>query len=120
MLRPVLVRRAKIVCTIGPACDDQVSMEQLIRAGMDVARLNFSHGSHEDHAKAIATVRAAADACDKPVAILQDLCGPKIRAGKFPDGFREIADDTVVTLVEAGEGVAGAGEIPIQYEGLAQ
>ena len=54
---PVQVRRAKIVCTIGPACDDQSTLEQLIRAGMDVARLNFSHGSHEDHARNFATIR---------------------------------------------------------------
>jgi pyruvate kinase len=121
MLAPVLVRRAKIVCTIGPACDDQPTLEQLIRAGMDVARLNFSHGSHEEHKKNLETVRSAAEACDKPVAILQDLCGPKIRAGRFPGGTREVEADTVVTLVEAGpDGVAGAGEIPIQYEGLAQ
>ena len=100
MLRAVLVRRAKIVCTIGPACDDQATLEQLIRAGMDVARLNFSHGSHEEHARRFATVRAAAEACDKPVAILQDLCGPKIRAGRFPGGNRELFADAAITLVE--------------------
>jgi pyruvate kinase len=117
----VVVRRAKIVCTIGPACEDQATLEQLIRAGMDVARLNFSHGSHADHEKRVATIRAAAEACDKPVAILQDLCGPKIRCGKFPDNHRELAADTVVTLVEANrDKVAGPGEVPIQYEGLAQ
>src|SRR5271165_5607943 len=98
MLRPVLVRRAKIVCTIGPACDDQATLEQLIRAGMDVARLNFSHGSHDEHARRFATVRAAAEACGKPVAILQDLCGPKIRAGRFPGGTRELVPDSVITL----------------------
>ncbi|HVY48288.1 MAG TPA: pyruvate kinase, partial [Minicystis sp.] len=117
----MLVRRAKIVCTIGPACDDQATLEQLIRAGMDVARLNFSHGSHEEHQRRFQAVRAAAEACEKPVAILQDLCGPKIRAGTFPGGTREIAADTVVTLVEATAGAeAGPGEVPIQYEGLAQ
>jgi pyruvate kinase len=122
MLRAVLVRRAKIVCTIGPACDDQPKLEQLIRAGMDVARLNFSHGSHEEHGRRFATIRAAAEACDKPVAILQDLCGPKIRCGRFPGGTRELVPDTVVTLVEAtNDGPeAAVGEVPIQYEGLAQ
>jgi len=121
MLPGVLVRRAKIVCTIGPACDDQPGLEQLVRAGMDVARLNFSHGSHEEHARRFATVRAAAEACDKPVAILQDLCGPKIRCGRFPGGTRALAADGVVSLVEAdNERVAGDGEVPIQYEGLAQ
>src|SRR3954464_2721331 len=122
MLSPVVIRRAKIVCTIGPSCDDQSTLEQLIRAGMDVARLNFSHGSHEDHARNFATIRAAAEACNKPVAILQDLCGPKIRAGKFPGGTRDLVTDTIVALVEANRESpeAAPGEIPILYEGLAQ
>src|SRR5262245_22329699 len=120
MLAGVLVRRAKIVCTIGPACDDQATLEQLIRAGMDVARLNFSHGSHEEHGRRFAAVRAAAEACDKPVAILQDLCGPKIRCGRFPGGARALASDTLVTLVEEGKDPAGPDEVPIAYEGLAQ
>src|SRR5580692_12063590 len=102
----VLVRRAKIVCTIGPACDDQATLEQLVRAGMDVARLNFSHGSHEEHARRFATVRAAAEACDKPVAILQDLCGPKIRCGRFPGGTLEVPANSAVTLVEDGKDTA--------------
>jgi pyruvate kinase len=119
MLRPVLVRRAKIVCTIGPACDDQATLEQLVRAGMDVARLNFSHGSHEEHARRFATVRAAAEACDKPVAILQDLCGPKIRCGRFPGATMEVPAGNAVTLVEDGKDAA-PGEIPIAYEGLAE
>jgi pyruvate kinase len=118
----VLVRRAKIVCTIGPASDDRATLEQLIRAGMDVARLNFSHGSHEEHAKRIATVREAAEACSKPIAILQDLCGPKIRAGRFPGGTMALAADAQVVLVEdSKEGTEAApGEVPIRYEGLAQ
>ena len=66
MLRAVHIRRAKIVCTIGPACDERPALEALIRAGMDVARLNFSHGSHEEHRRRIEAVRAAADACGKP------------------------------------------------------
>src|SRR5580692_6925255 len=119
----VLVRRAKIVCTIGPACDDQATLEQLVRAGMDVARLNFSHGSHEEHARRFAAVRAAAEACDKPVAILQDLCGPKIRAGRFAGGTRDLPALGRVTLVEAPRDDAPStdpSEVPIAYEGLAQ
>src|SRR5438045_9564494 len=97
-------------------------MEQLVRAGMDVARLNFSHGSHDEHARRLATVRAAAEACDKPVAILQDLCGPKIRCGKFPGGTAPIETDSTVQLVEAAKdgALARPGEIPIDYEGLAE
>lgn len=122
MLSPVLVRRAKIVCTIGPASDDRAVLEQLIRAGMDVARLNFSHGSHEEHARRIAAVRAASETCEKPVAILQDLGGPKIRAGRFPGGTMELEPDQVVALVETPRDGSAArpGEIPISYEGLAE
>lgn len=115
------LRRAKIVCTLGPASDSSAQLEQLIHAGMDVARLNFSHGTHEEHKARIDRVRAAAEACGRPIAILQDLCGPKIRAGKFPEGKAELATDGTVTLVEAGrDDVAAPGELPVQYEGLAQ
>jgi pyruvate kinase len=118
----VLIRRAKIVCTIGPASDDQATLEQLITAGMDVARMNFSHGSHEQHGKNFTTIRAAAKACGRPVAILQDLCGPKIRCGRFPGGTRALDEGTTVRLVEAGNDgePAAEGDVPIQYEGLAQ
>src|SRR5580692_5932361 len=118
----VLVRRAKLVCTIGPACDDQATLERLIRAGMDVARLNFSHGSHEEHARRFATVRAAAEACGKPVAILQDLCGPKIRAGRFQGGRQALVADAVLTLFEdvPGSPPVAPGEMAIQYTGLAE
>jgi pyruvate kinase len=117
----MLIRRAKIVCTIGPASDDQATLEQLIRAGMDVARQNFSHGSHEEHARRLATIRAAAEACGKPVAILQDLCGPKIRCGRFKGGTAEATTGEAVWLVEAQKDEpASPGEIPIGYEGLTQ
>ena len=117
----MLIRRAKIVCTIGPASDSQAALEQLIRAGMDVARQNFSHGSHEEHARRLATIRAAAEACGKPVAILQDLCGPKIRCGRFKGGTAEATTGETVWLVEAQKDeLAAAGEIPVGYEGLTQ
>ena len=88
---------------------------------MDVARLNFSHGSHEEHARRFATIRAAAEACNKPVAILQDLCGPKIRCGRFPGATRELVAESIVTLTEdvKGSPPAPPGEVPIAYEGLA-
>ena len=75
--------RAKIVCTLGPASSSPERIGELIDAGMNVARLNFSHGSHEDHAKMLQTVRAEADRRGKAVAVLLDLQGPKIRVGKF-------------------------------------
>jgi pyruvate kinase len=74
-------RRAKIICTIGPACNTEAAMRDLLRLGMDVARLNFSHGTHEDHAHNIQRLRRAAQREGRTVCILQDLQGPKIRTG---------------------------------------
>jgi pyruvate kinase len=76
-------RRAKIICTIGPACHSEAAMRDLLRLGMDVARLNFSHGSHEDHARSIERLRHAATLEGRTVCILQDLQGPKIRTGRL-------------------------------------
>ncbi|HKQ68445.1 MAG TPA: pyruvate kinase [Polyangiaceae bacterium] len=115
-------RRSKIVCTIGPASDSKERLERLIRAGMDVARLNFSHGSHAEHAKRLETLREVATACKKPVAALQDLCGPKIRAGSFPRGAYVLPPKGEVALVETKSKAPVEEEdtIPIIYEGLAE
>lgn len=78
-------RRAKIICTIGPACNTETAMRDLLRLGMDVARLNFSHGSHDEHAANIARLRRAAERERRTVCILQDLQGPKIRTGTLED-----------------------------------
>jgi len=77
------MRRTKIVCTIGPASSCPDILERLVREGMDVARLNFSHGTHEEHAQNIRTIREIAKRLGKPVAILQDLSGPKLRIGEM-------------------------------------
>jgi pyruvate kinase len=79
-------RRTKIVCTIGPASADIEIVRRLIDAGMDVARLNFSHGTHDEHARVVENVRRASEDVGKPVAILQDLQGPKIRVGQMLNG----------------------------------
>lgn len=76
-----VVRRSKIICTIGPACCNESMMRRLLQAGMDIARLNFSHGTHEDHAHCIQRLRRAAPREGRTVCILQDLQGPKIRTG---------------------------------------
>src|ERR1039458_10661574 len=76
-------RRAKIICPIGPACHSEAAMRDLLRLGMDVARLNFSHGSHEDHARNIERLRLAAEKENRTVCILQDLQGPKIRTRRL-------------------------------------
>src|SRR4051794_2167875 len=79
-------RRAKIVCTLAPATSSLEQIPALVEAGMDVARLNFSHGKHEDHARAYRLVREATDKVGRAVAVLADLQGPKIRLGTFADG----------------------------------
>jgi pyruvate kinase len=78
-------RRAKIICTIGPSCNAEPVIRDLMRLGMDVARLNFSHGSHEDHAHSIKRLRQAAEKEHRTICILQDLQGPKIRTGSLKD-----------------------------------
>ena len=80
------MRRTKIICTLGPSTNTRESVEALIAAGMDVARLNFSHGSHEDHRTTYGLVRRAAAALGRNVAVLMDLQGPKIRTGKLEEG----------------------------------
>ena len=83
-------RKTKIVCTIGPASESPRVIESLITAGMSVARLNFSHGTHEDHLRKIVAIRHIAERLKQPVAILQDLAGPKIRIGKMKNGGVEL------------------------------
>jgi len=79
-------RKTKIICTIGPASESSQIVEAMIQAGMNVARLNFSHGTQEEHLRKIKTIRQIADQLKEPVAILQDLSGPKIRVGKVKEG----------------------------------
>ena len=88
--------RAKLVCTIGPATIDRV--DELVAAGMDVARINFSHGTPADHARAAQRVRAAAEAADRSVALLADLSGPKIRLGELAGDEVELAQGSSFTL----------------------
>ena len=80
------MRRAKIVCTLGPATSSAENLKELVRAGMDVARLNLSHGDHADHEQVYADVRKASDQTGRAVGILVDLQGPKIRTARFENG----------------------------------
>jgi pyruvate kinase len=91
-------RRAKIVCTLGPAVDGVERMRELVAAGMDVARLNFSHGEHAEHQQRYNWVREAAAATERPVGILADLQGPKIRLGRFADGPVQWANGETVVI----------------------
>src|SRR5258705_617705 len=90
--------RAKIVCTLGPASSTPERIGELIDAGMNVARLNFSHGSHEDHARMLQIVRSEAERRGKAVAVLLDLQGPKIRVGKFANGQIELKPGAELTI----------------------
>ena len=108
------MRRTKLVCTIGPASNER--LDQLVEAGMDVARLNFSHGTPDEHQTALAAVRAAAERAGRPVAVVADLPGPKIRLGVLPSDGVELA--TGESLALAAESVSEGG-LPITYAGLA-
>ena len=92
------MRRTKIICTIGPASASPETLDALVRAGMDVARLNFSHGSHAEHAEVIRRVREGEARWGKPVAILQDLPGPKVRLALFADGRAVVKQGEPFTL----------------------
>ena len=92
------MRRAKIVCTLGPATADPAMITSLVVAGMDVARLNLSHGTKADHERAYDAVRAAGDATGRSVAVLVDLQGPKIRLGSFASGPVLLADGDPFTI----------------------
>jgi len=108
------MRRTKIVCTIGPASAAPERLRALAEAGMDVARVNFSHGSHDGHAAVVAAVRAIAGEMGKPVAILADLQGPKLRVGDLPEaGFPLVEGEEVVLAAHPAP-----GKIPLQYADL--
>ena len=97
--------KTKIVCTIGPACETPETIRELIASGMSVARLNFSHGTHSDHKKKIHIIRKIAEDLGKPVAILQDLGGPKIRVGHIPDpGVRVEPGQNITLTTQTVEG----------------
>lgn len=111
-------RRTKLVATLGPASSDPETIAELIDAGVNMFRLNMSHGDHAGHAETVSHVRAQAAASDTTVAILADLAGPKIRVGQFTDGAIELVDGTQVTITTRD--VPGEpGLIPSQYEALA-
>ena len=114
------MRRTKIVATIGPASRDPEVLVRMIEAGMDVARLNFSHGSADEHAETARRVRDAADRAGRSVAILQDLPGPKLRIGKLVDGLVELKPGDEVTFVCGDHDVEGdARTMYITWAGLA-
>ena len=114
---PVRSDITKIVCTMGPASANPDVIRKLMLAGMNVARLNFSHGTHEAHARTVATIRGIAQELGKPVAILGDLQGPRIRIGLLKEPRQLVEGDS---LVLAPEAVATGDEIPVTYDDIAK
>lgn len=112
------MRRTKIVATIGPASSDPDVVERLFEAGMDVARLNFSHGTHDYHARNIATLREVAHRLGRPLAILQDLQGPKIRTGKLVNGQSVLLKPGAPFTITTQEMVGTAECVSTTYESL--
>ena len=111
------MRRAKIVCTIGPATESPEQIQALVDAGMDVARINRSHGDAHEHEAVLNRVRAAAKASGRAVAVLVDLQGPKIRLGRFVEGKHDLAEGDVFTITT--EDVPGTKElVSTTYKGL--
>jgi len=111
--------RTKIVCTIGPASRSSATLQEMIRSGMNVARLNFAHGDHAYHGENIEQIRRASTAAEKPVAILMDLQGPKLRVGQMEGDGVPLQEGEQVTLTTRR--ITGrAGEIPVQYQSLPQ
>lgn len=125
------MRKAKIVCTIGPASDSLETVDRLIEQGMDAARLNFSHGTYESHAAAIRAIRQAAERRRTAVAIIQDLQGPRIRVGELPaEGFMVRAGQQVCLTARPLQGehrpvqrstqASPGPDIPVSYQSLAR
>jgi pyruvate kinase len=110
------IPRTKIVCTLGPASSSESVIKSLMQSGLDVARINFSHGTHDEHAATIAIVRALATKLARPVAILGDLQGPRIRIGDLAEPLELAAGDDIVL---APEGLEAPGDVPVTYEALA-
>jgi len=114
-----MTRKAKIVATIGPACQSESTLEKLVRAGVNVARMNFSHGTHDQHAERIACIRRVTERLGVSVGILQDLQGPKIRVGELAEPI-QLSEGEVVTLYAVGGTPHGNGEkkIPVDFRQL--
>src|SRR3989338_9144651 len=111
------LKRTKIVCTIGPACDTEETLVAMVKAGMNVARLNFSHGTHADHERLITLLRLVEKITQEPIAIMQDLQGPKIRIGLLPaEGVQLKSGET--TLFDTSAKVFKKSIIPIDYPEL--
>ena len=115
-----MIHRTKIVATIGPATSSREAIAAMIDRGMNVARLNFSHGSYDDHAQIVSLLRSLSQELDTPITILQDLQGPKIRVGILPNGAIELVEGEKITLVPQTEDSLDSATVSIDYPYLAE
>ena len=113
-------RRSKILCTLGPATSSREALERLVDAGLDAVRVNFSHGAHETHADTVALVRGVSADRGRPIAILADLQGPKIRVGTLPDPGLTLAPDDALILCPTGTDSPEAHAVSIHHATLAE
>lgn len=114
------IRRTKVVATIGPASSSPEVIKRMVLAGMNVARLNFSHGSYDDHARMVALLRSVSKELDRPITLLQDLQGPKIRVGQLPDGAIALVEGDHLTLCPEADWQAQPNSVAIDYPHLAE
>src|SRR5215211_9299039 len=114
-----MTRKAKIVATIGPACQSESTLEKLVRAGVNVARMNFSHGTHDQHAERIACIRRVTERLGVSVGILQDLQGPKIRVGELSEPI-QLSEGEEIILYTTGTSKPENGHktIPVDFRQL--
>lgn len=113
----MVLPKTKIVCTIGPSSSTPATIAALIENGMSVARLNFSHGSHQDHERIMCLVRETSAQVGRPVAILMDLCGPKIRVGEIPgEGIQLAVGQNLILTSDSG--IAHGNRVGVSYSGL--
>ncbi len=113
------IRKTKIVCTIGPSSESKETIEEMVKAGMDVARLNFSHGTYEEHMRKVKTIREISDRLGRHITILQDLSGPKIRIGIVKEGGIELKKGEIFILTNR-ERIGDEKGVSVNYPSLPQ
>ena len=111
------MRKTKIICTMGPATDKEGVLEALIHEGMNVARFNFSHGSHEEQRRRMEMVREFRQRCDKPVAMLLDTKGPEIRTGVF-EGGKAVLEQGQQFILTCRETLGNSTRVSVTYPKL--
>ena len=112
------MRKTKIVCTVGPACEDAATLSAMIRAGMNVARLNFSHGTHEQHQQKVDLLKQVREELGVPLAIMLDTKGPEYRIRTFENGSVELAEGQTFTFTTDQSVIGDSTRVAVSYEGM--